>query len=148
MTVAELRDWLHLKEGELVKISHLQARVLEQARKELDRKCPLSFVYDPLKEGRKITGWRFSVVDNKPFESRNKRGRAKVSVEAAEAEGNARDKRYSHAKSAWQSATAEQRANWLAEMPHAAILAPKENDEPRTLFLDALTKVLEPELPL
>ena len=34
----EIREWLHIEEGELVKVSHLKSRVIDQVKKELDAK--------------------------------------------------------------------------------------------------------------
>jgi Initiator Replication protein len=48
---------LRIAEGELVKVSHLKSRVIDQAKKELDAKSRISFKAEPWKTGRKITGW-------------------------------------------------------------------------------------------
>ena len=143
MTNDALREWLEIKDGELTHISHLRVRVIEQAQKELDEKCPFSFVYEPLKNGRKIVGWRFSVVDNKPC----KRVPKKAVVEITDMVSS-RDPRHERAKHAWLHATSEQREEWLAAMPECKMMVPKRDEEPRLFFLSALSEVLEPVLAL
>jgi len=66
LTVDEIREWLHIEEGELVKVNHLKSRVIDQARHELDSKARISFKAEALKQGRKIVGWKFKVIDNRP----------------------------------------------------------------------------------
>lgn len=66
MTVEELRDWLHIEPGELAAMGHLQSRAIDYPRKELERVSDFSFSYQPKKSGRKITGWTFTVLENKP----------------------------------------------------------------------------------
>jgi Initiator Replication protein len=47
LSVDELREWLHIDDGELVKVNHLQSRVIDQARHELDAKARIR------------SGWRY-----------------------------------------------------------------------------------------
>ena len=68
----EIREWLHIEEGELVKVSHLKSRVIDQVKKELDAKSRISFKAELFKTGRKIQGWKFKVIDNKPKSERRK----------------------------------------------------------------------------
>ncbi|MDB6134355.1 MAG: repB [Verrucomicrobiales bacterium] len=66
LTVEELRDWLHIEPGELQRIVHLNQRAIDYPRKELDAKSPLTFTSESKKVGRKVVGWKFTVIDNKP----------------------------------------------------------------------------------
>jgi plasmid replication initiation protein len=66
MTAEELRDWLHIEPEQLQRIDNLQARAIEYPRRDLDKKSPLTFSYKPRKEGRRITGWTFTVLENRP----------------------------------------------------------------------------------
>lgn len=66
MTVEELRDWLHIEPGELAKPFNLWSRAIDYPRKDLDKKSPLTFRDEPRRIGRKVIGWTFTVVDNRP----------------------------------------------------------------------------------
>ena len=60
LSVDELREWLHIDDGELVKVNHLKSRVIDQAKQELDSKARILFKAEVLRQGRKIVGWKFS----------------------------------------------------------------------------------------
>ena len=139
MSLDELRDWLQIKNGELQKINHLQTRVLDQAKKELDRSCPWTFSYTAKKAGRKIVGYKFSILANSP-DSKNEIINKSEPKDFSD--------RYQNSKNAWLEASSIQRKSWLAEMGNNAALAPVNNDEPSYMFLSSLKKLLEPELPL
>lgn len=66
MDVEVLRAWLGLEAHELPMAKDLRARALDVPKKELDLKADLSFTYRPIKVGRRITGWTFTVKPNRP----------------------------------------------------------------------------------
>jgi plasmid replication initiation protein len=147
LSVEELREWLHIDDGELVKVNHLQSRVIDQARHELDVKARISFRVEILKQGRKIVGWKFKVVDNRPTSV--SKGAVRLPDTAAEDEKRRTSERLTGLRLRWTEATDEQRARWLDEMPgHVAAFAPRPAAEPRPIFLLALGDLVEPELPL
>jgi plasmid replication initiation protein len=146
LQVDELREWLRIEEGELVKVSHLKSRVIDRAKKELDATSRISFTAEPFKTGRKITGWKFKVIDNNP-----KRPRAKGAVslpESAQLEERQRMiQRRDETKALWMNASQEQRDRWLAALPgHVMSFAPAPGAEPRPIFLSALRALVAPEL--
>jgi plasmid replication initiation protein len=148
LQVEELREWLRIEEGELVKVSHLKSRVIDQAKKELDAKSRISFKAEPFKTGRKITGWKFKVIDNSP---KPRRAKGAVSLpESAQLEERQRMiQRRDETKALWMNASQEQRDRWLALLPgHVMSFAPAPGAEPRPIFLSALRALVEPELAL
>lgn len=148
LQVEELREWLKIDDGELVKVNHLQSRVIDQAKHELDAKARISFRVEVLKQGRKIVGWKFQVVDNRPTRSVSK-GAVHLPDTAAEDEKRRMAERMSGLRLRWTEATDEQRTRWMQEMPtHMGTFAPAAGAEPRPLFLAALGNLMEPELPL
>lgn len=80
MSVKELRDWLHIEEGELERVVHLNQRAIDYPRKELELKSHLTFTSKPKKVGRKITGWVFTIRENKPKEVQVKAKKTKAKV--------------------------------------------------------------------
>ena len=66
MTVEELREWLHIEEAELTTSGDPRAWVINRAKKELDERTSLSFKVEAIRFGRKVVGWKFTVVDNRP----------------------------------------------------------------------------------
>lgn len=66
LSIAELRDWLHVDDGELQRTDNLQARAIVHPQKELNTKSPLTFTFKPQKIGRRITAWKFTIKKNKP----------------------------------------------------------------------------------
>src|SRR5258708_6270194 len=66
MTVEELRAWLGIKRGEYEQTFHVRAAIIERAKEELDEVADVSFRYDPVMEGKRVTGWDFVPVPNKP----------------------------------------------------------------------------------
>lgn len=83
LTIAELRDWLHIDDGELQRTDNLQARAIVHPQKELNAKSPLAFTFKPQKIGRRITGWIFKVKKNKPRPVPVKRKKGVSPVEPA-----------------------------------------------------------------
>ncbi len=147
LSVDDLREWLHIDDGELVKVNHLKSRVIDQAKQELDSKARVSFKAEVLKQGRKIVGWKFKVVDNRP--TGVFKGAVRLPDIAAEDEKRKTSDRMDGLRLRWTEATEEQRARWLDEMPgHMGAFAPAPGAEPRPVFLAALGNLVEPELPL
>lgn len=66
MSVDELREWLHIDKGQLEAVKDLRVKAIDLPRRELDKKSPLTFTYEPTMQGRKIVGWIFTVRANKP----------------------------------------------------------------------------------
>jgi plasmid replication initiation protein len=66
MDVEELRAWLGIGEGELSAVKDLRKRAIDVSKAELDNKADLTFRYEPIKAGRRITGWKFKVKENRP----------------------------------------------------------------------------------
>lgn len=66
MYVEELRDWLAIDDGELPTANDLSKRAIDVPKAELSNKADLSFVYAPIKLGRRIVGWKFKVMGNQP----------------------------------------------------------------------------------
>jgi plasmid replication initiation protein len=154
LEVDEIREWLHIEEEELVKVSHLKSRVIDQAKKELDAKSRISFRAEPFKTGRKIAGWKFKVIDNiKVIDNKPNQRRAKGAVslpEAAELQERQRiAQRSTEMKTRWIEASQEQKDRWLAQLPaHVLSFAPAPGAEPRPICLTALRALVEPELAL
>ena len=61
LPLSELRDWLGIEADGYTKISAFRAYVLDVAQKELDEKSDWSFSYLPMKTGRTITGFEFTL---------------------------------------------------------------------------------------
>jgi hypothetical protein len=100
-----------------------------------------------LKDGRKIVGWKFKVVDNKP--ARRSKGAVRLPEAVAEEENRRAFERLNSLKVRWKEASEEQKARWVEELPgHMAAFAPAPGAAPRPLFLMALRDLVEPELPL
>jgi Initiator Replication protein len=153
MTIEELRDWLGLQKGEYEQTFHVRAAIIERAKEELDELADVSFRYDPVMEGRRIVGWDFIPVPNKPKHKalpgkrRAKRRDEKKTAEA-EANGSSFLEDLDRIDSRWLAADAAQREEWLNALPEQArMFAPKPGARPSRLFLDALKRVLEPSLP-
>lgn len=85
LTIEELRDWLNIEPGELKTTDHMRAKAIDLPKRELDQKSDLSFSYEPKKEGRRITGWVFTVRGNKPKGEGKKPGRPRKKAAAAPA---------------------------------------------------------------
>jgi hypothetical protein len=66
MSVEELRQWLQITDGQLPAVKDLRKRAIDISKAELDHKADLTFVYSPTKVGKRITGWRFTVQNNRP----------------------------------------------------------------------------------
>jgi plasmid replication initiation protein len=66
MSVSELRDWLHIEEDELSAVKDLRKRAIDVSKAELDAKADLTFRYEPIKSGRRVTGWKFKIKTNQP----------------------------------------------------------------------------------
>src|ERR1700751_3465706 len=111
LTVDELREWLHIDDGELVKVNHLKSRVIDQARHELDSKARISFKAEVQKQGRKIVGWKFKVVDNRP--TGVSQGAVRLPDIAAEDEKRKTSDRMNGLRLRWTGATEEERAPGL-----------------------------------
>lgn len=85
LTIEELRDWLNIEPGELKTTDHMRAKAIDLPKRELDQKSDLSFSYEPKKEGRRITGWVFTVRGNKPKGEGRNPGRPRKKAAAAPA---------------------------------------------------------------
>ena len=150
MLVADLRKWLNLEPGEYEEVKHIRSAILERARKELDSVADLSFRYDPVHEGKKIIGWDFIPVANKPKDKTlpglRRRRQAEEAKESEDSETAAAE--FSRLDRLWLEASSTQRENWLNLMPQETrIFAPKSGARPGRCFLSALQNVLEPSLP-
>jgi plasmid replication initiation protein len=66
MSVQDLRLWLGIQAEELAAVKDLRKRALDIPRNELSAKADLTFVYAPTKTGKRITGWKFTVKENRP----------------------------------------------------------------------------------
>ena len=66
MSVQDLRLWLGIQVDELAAVKDLRKRALDIPRNELSAKADLTFVYVPTKTGKRITGWKFTVKENRP----------------------------------------------------------------------------------
>jgi plasmid replication initiation protein len=146
MNIEELREWLHIEDDEFEMVGHLKARVIDQAKEELDAKARISFRVEAVKEGRKVAGWKFKVVDNQP--KQRPKGSVRLPDFAEQEETRKVSEFMARLRSRWIEATETQRQQWLDELPgQMASFAPEEGAEPRTLFLSALANLIEPELP-
>jgi plasmid replication initiation protein len=63
-SIDELKNLLAIGEHEYKMYSHLKSRVILPAREELKYKTDISFNYEELKSGRKVTGVRFIILPN------------------------------------------------------------------------------------
>ena len=54
------------REAELTTSGDPRAWVINRAKKELDERTSLSFKVEAIRFGRKVVGWKFTVVDNRP----------------------------------------------------------------------------------
>jgi Initiator Replication protein len=148
MTVQELREWLHIEETELTLTGSLRAWVIDQAQKELNEKVSLSFTVEAIRSGRKVTGWRFSVVDNKPKTKVRKAGAVSLPPEVRAEDERLGFERWERTKARWLEGSEEARQAWLTELPEIVrAFAPKGREEPRRFFLSALADLFEPKLP-
>jgi plasmid replication initiation protein len=66
MSVEDLRSWLEIGDGELSAVKDLRKRAIDVSKAELDNKADLTFRYEAIKAGRRITGWTFKVKENRP----------------------------------------------------------------------------------
>lgn len=149
MTVEQLREWLEISPSTLERMCDLKARVIEQARRELNLKASLTFTAKPTKIGRKTVGWFFEIKDNKPARRKKGEGSVELPETARQVESALAEARLETAKTRWNLAGAEQRAGWLYQMDDMGKqLAPANGSEPRRAFLMWLVGILEPELPL
>jgi plasmid replication initiation protein len=147
MSVEKLRDWLSIKKGVLERISDLNMRVIEQARRELNAKASLTFIAKANRQRRETVGWFFEVKDNTP-ERRKSAGSIGLPEGAKQAEDAQLESRLESAKARWECANEEQRVGWLCQLDSVArSMAPVYGAEPRRGFLSCLVSVFEPELP-
>jgi Initiator Replication protein len=131
MTVEELRAWLGIKRGEYEQTFHVRAAIIERAKEELDEVADVSFRYDPVMEGKRVTGWDFIPVPNKPKRKalpgkrRAKKREEKETAETAE-NGTAILEDLNRIDSLWLAADAVQREEWLKAIPEEArVFAPR-----------------------
>jgi plasmid replication initiation protein len=159
MSIEQLRNWLSIEPDEYKLTGHLQAAVIDRARRELNRIADMSFDYEPIKRGKKITGWQFIPRSNKPVEknpislrkdARSKALKAKQEVEIAEELKKAElvlDEEYNRLISMWFEAGFEQRKQWIDALPNIwRSKIPGPTQKPSKLFLVALREVIEPLL--
>jgi plasmid replication initiation protein len=144
MTVEELREWLHIEEGELTTSGNLRAWVIDRAKKELDERVRLSFRVEAIRSNRKVIGWKFTVVDNKP--KKRVRGTVDLPVAARDEGERLGLERLERAKARWLTATEEQQQVWLSELPEVIrAFEPEDGAEPRRFFLNGLANIFEPQ---
>jgi len=150
MTVEELREWLGIERGEYEQTFHVRAAIIERAKEELDKVADVSFRYDPVMEGKRVMGWDFVPVPNKPKHKAlpgKKRAKKREEKETA-GNGAAILEDLDRIDSLWLDADAVQREEWLKAIPkEARMFAPRPGARPSRLFLAALKNVLEPALP-
>jgi hypothetical protein len=150
MMVEDLRKWLCLEADQYKEVKHIRAAILDRAKEELDRVADVSFRYDPVHEGKRIIGWDFVPVSNKPKERAlpgKRRAKKRDEKETGE-NGSAILEDLDRIDSRWLAADAVQREEWLKAIPEEArMFAPKPGARPSRLFLAALKSVLEPALP-
>lgn len=150
MMVEDLRKWLCLESDQYKEVKHIRAAILERAKEELDRVADVSFRYDPVHAGKRIVGWDFVPISNKPTERTlpgKRRAKKRDEKETAE-NGSALLEELDRIDSRWLAAGTSQRDEWLKAIPQAAqMFAPKPGARPSRLFLSALKAVLEPSLP-
>src|SRR5438132_10639843 len=85
------------------------------------------------KQGRKIVGWKFKVIDNRP--TGRSTGAVRLPETAAEDQKRRTSERLTGLRLRWTEAGEEQRARWLNELPgHIAAFAPAPGAEPRPIF--------------
>ena len=110
----------------------------------------VSFRYDPVMEGKRVMGWDFVPVPNKPKHKAlpgKKRAKKREEKETA-GNGAAILEDLDRIDSLWLDADAVQREEWLKAIPEEArMFAPRPGARPSRLFLSALRSVLEPALP-
>lgn len=154
MYVEDLRDWLAVDDGELPNVEDLRRRAIDVPKAELSNKADLTFVYAPIKLGRRIVGWKFKVMENHPRPVQRQlplkgEGAVELPETARQAQAAQSDSRLETVKTRWNEASLRQRLDWLDRMdPVSKDLAPVNGSEPRKGFLMCLSVVLEPELPL
>src|ERR1700692_2784718 len=101
----------------------------DQAKEELDVKARISFRVETVKQGRKVAGWKFKVVDNQP--KQRPKGSFRLPDFAEQEENKKASEFMVRIRSAWMEATDAQRQQWLDEMPgQMASFAPEEGAEP------------------
>jgi plasmid replication initiation protein len=157
MTVEELRAWFGLQPHEYEQTFHIRAAILERAKDELDQVADVSFEYDPVMEGKKIVGWDFVPVPNKPKRTalpgrRRSRKQQQLRLQENEKEAEERHSAFLEDLKAidqkWLEAGPDQREKWIEAIPpEARLFIPAPGDRPSRLFLVALKDVLEPPLP-
>jgi plasmid replication initiation protein len=64
--LSDLREMLEIKKQEYPLYADFRKRVLEAAQKEINAKTDISFTFQPIKEGRKITAIFFEIQTTKP----------------------------------------------------------------------------------
>lgn len=157
MTVAELREWLAIGRKEYEQTFHLRAAI-ERAKQELNQVADVSFRYDAVMDGKKVMGWDFVPVPNRPttqilpakrrsLRRRDKEAQEKLKVEGEENSAFLKDLERIDAR--WLAADSIERQGWLDAMNEGSrVFAPKPGARPSRVFLTALKGVLEPELAL
>ena len=63
--ILDLKSFLHIKVGQYSLFSNFVARVLTVSQKQLEDKTDLRFSFQPLRNGRKVIGVRFTVYQNR-----------------------------------------------------------------------------------
>lgn len=66
ISMLDLRQRLGIEESEYLKYSNFKNRVLTIAQREINQKTDIRFEYTEIKEGRKITQFRFDIYPNNP----------------------------------------------------------------------------------
>ena len=157
MTVTELREWLGIKKGEYEQTFHVRASIIERAKDELDEVADVSFRYDAVMEGKRITGWDFVPVPNKPRAKALPANRRSLRRQQKEAENKLKDEEVQNSvyledikriDARWLAADGSERQAWLEAMSEGSrMFAPKPGARPSRVFLTALKGLLEPSLP-
>jgi hypothetical protein len=131
----------------------VRAAIIERAKEELDEVADISFRYDAVTEGKRIIGWDFVPVPNKPKDpalpgKRRARKRKEREEKATAENGSAILEDLDRIDGLWLAADAVKRKEWLEAIPKEAwMFAPKPGARPSRLFPAALKNVLEPALP-
>jgi plasmid replication initiation protein len=157
MTIEELRAWLGIEKGEYKQTFHVRSSIIERAKEELDQVADVSFRYDAVMEGKRIIGWDFVPVPNKPRAKALPANRRSLRRQQKETENKLKDDEAQHSvyleelkriDARWLAADGSERQSWLESMSEGSrMFAPKPGARPSRVFLTALKGILEPSLP-
>jgi hypothetical protein len=148
LEVDEIREWLHIEEGELVKVSHLKSRgSLIRPRRSWMRNPGFRLRPSRSKPGARSKVGKFKVIDNKP--KSDERKERSVCRRPPSWKRQRIAQRSKEMKTRWLEASQEQKDRWLSELlAHVLSFALAPGAEPRPIFLTALQVLVEPEIAL